>query len=244
MNGMHKKVRTSGRNRFAVLAALASTGTLLVVALATPADASTSGPVMSGRAYGVGLSNTRVLGVPVADSASPDTGVVSSATSTDTTAGCTNLPAGLVTATLLCSSVSIDGGRYNSYAEESVASAHIGIPGLPVIDALGLEADSFTGCRTGLDGTVGSDGASVIGFLRVGHTVLINTPTVVPPNTRYTVGALSVTLNEQVETPGLLNGGLTVNAIHVQVNAPGVATADVVISSATSSVANCYPYVS
>jgi hypothetical protein len=45
MNGMHKKVRTSGRNRFAVLAPLASTRPHLRYALASPADSSTRAPV-------------------------------------------------------------------------------------------------------------------------------------------------------------------------------------------------------
>lgn len=58
------------------------------------------------------------------------------------------------------------------------------------------------------------------------------------PNTGVTVGVVSLILNQQIPFTSPDNG-LTVNAIHVNVNTFGLATVNVVIASSESDISNC-----
>jgi hypothetical protein len=68
--------------------------------------------------------------------------------------------------------------------------------------------------------------------------VLISQPTSIAPNTTVDVGVVKLVLNEQAPVTGP-DGGLTVNAVHLSVNALGLAKTDVVIASAESDIGNC-----
>jgi hypothetical protein len=112
-----------------------------------------------------------------------------------------------------------------------VAAVGVGIAGLPAIQVQAVEATSASSCA-------GSAGTTTIAFLKVGGLTVISKPTPIAPNTTINVGVLKLVLNEQkfFTTP---DRGLTVNAIHVTVNALSLVKADVVIASAESDVGNC-----
>lgn len=80
--------------------------------------------------------------------------------------------------------------------------------------------------------------ATTIAFLKVGNTVVIAEPTNVAPNTTVNVGVVKLVLNEQtpITTP---DKGLTVNAVHVTVDALGLAKTNVVLASSESDIGNC-----
>jgi hypothetical protein len=60
----------------------------------------------------------------------------------------------------------------------------------------------------------------------------------VAPNTGVTVGGVSLVLNEQIPftTP---DAGLTVNAVHLKVNAVGLVKTNIVVASSESDIGNC-----
>lgn len=107
-----------------------------------------------------------------------------------------------------------------------------GLTSVADVSAGVLQATSRAECVSGapvLSGSANLVGASV--------SVLGAAPIVLPvnpaPNTTIDVGGLAtLTLNEQIVGPG----SITVNALHLQVNVPLVATVDVVISHAHSDI--------
>lgn len=94
-----------------------------------------------------------------------------------------------------------------------------------------IKSSSTTTCS-------GSSGTTTIASLKVGNTVVISAPTNIAPNTTINVGVVKLVLNEQIPftTP---DKGLTVNAVHVTVNALGLAKTNVVLASAESDIGNC-----
>ena len=62
--------------------------------------------------------------------------------------------------------------------------------------------------------------------------------TTVAPNTGVTVGVVSLVLNEQIPFTSP-DKGLTVNAIHLSVNALGLAVVNVVVASSESDISHC-----
>lgn len=188
-------------------------------------------PTLSGRAYGIGFVGTKVLGAPVPDGFTPDTGYVSTSQSSVVTKQCGNIPAGIVVASLMCPKVVTDAYHGRSTASSAVAKAHVGVPGLPVVDVTAVEATSSSTC-------FGASGSTTIAYLKVGTKVIIAKPTAIAPNTTLVVGPLTLVLNEQLTDSE--SGDLTVNAVHLRAHVPNVVTTNIVISSAQSGISNCY----
>jgi hypothetical protein len=118
-----------------------------------------------------------------------------------------------------------------STASASVADVTTAILGIPTITLRAVKSTSSTTCA-------GSTGSTTIDYLAVGSTVVISVPTQVAPNTTITVGLVKLVLNEQLpfSTP---DKGLTVNAVHATVNAPGLAKVDLIVASSKSDIGNC-----
>jgi hypothetical protein len=186
---------------------------------------------LTGRAYGLTATAT-LLGVPILNLApTPDTGHISTTSSSTTTTPCVATVATIVVAHVLCANVTTVANPGKSTATASVADATAVLPRLATIVLRVVKSTSTTTCA-------GSTGTTTIDYLKVGTTVVIATRTTVAPNTRVTVGPVSVVLNEQIpfNTP---DKGLTVNAIHVTANVPDVATANIVVASSESDIGNC-----
>jgi hypothetical protein len=132
---------------------------------------------------------------------------------------------------VLCANVTTTAVPSRSTATASVADATVAITTIPTISLTAIRSSSATTC-------VGSTGTTTIAFLKVGGTVVIGQPTQVAPNTRISVGVVSLVLNEQVRfsTP---DRGLTVNAVRIDVNTLGLATAHIIIASSESDIGNC-----
>jgi hypothetical protein len=112
-----------------------------------------------------------------------------------------------------------------------VADTTVGIPAIPVVALGAVQSASTTTCG-------GSSGTTTIAYLKVGSTVVIAKPTTIAPNTRISVGVVTLVLNEQipVTTP---DRGLTVNAVHLTVNVVGLAKVNVIVASSESDIGNC-----
>ncbi|MEN3359636.1 MAG: hypothetical protein V7637_3618 [Mycobacteriales bacterium] len=138
---------------------------------------------------------------------------------------------GLVSAHVLCAQVATTAFPGRSAASASVDDTTVGITGIPVITLTAIRSTSTTTCA-------GSTGTTTIAFLKVGSTVVISQPTNIAPNTTVNVGVVKLVLNEQIPitTP---DAGLTVNAVHVTVNALGLAATNVVVASSESDIGNC-----
>jgi hypothetical protein len=139
-----------------------------------------------------------------------------------------NLP-GVLTTGLL--NVSTQGSNLGTHGGTSTSSAQV--VGATVLGALAptlgsplLTADVISSqCTSNGDGSSGS--STLVGLTVAGSPVAVNPP----PNTTIDVlGAISVTLNEQIvsNTPGETT--ITVNAVHVRLNLDGIASGDVIIS--------------
>lgn len=187
--------------------------------------------ILTGRAYG--LSATATLGgatllnvVPT-----PDTGNVSTPSSSTTSTPCVATLNGLLRAHVLCANVTTVGSPASSTATASVADATVGLPGIPAVTIRTIQSSSTTSCA-------GSTGTTTIAFLKVGNTVVIPSLTTVAPNTTVTVGPVRLVLNEQIpfSTP---DEGLTVNAVHLSVNVAGLVKTNIVIASSESDIGNC-----
>lgn len=186
---------------------------------------------LTGRAYGLTATAT-LLGVPLVNVVPiPDTGHVSTTSSSTTTTPCVATLNGLVSAHALCANVTTVASPGRSTASASVADAAVGITGIPAITTRVVQSTSTTTCG-------GSSGTTTIDFLQVGSTVVIGQRTVIAPNTAIVVGPVSLVLNEQIPftTP---DDGLTVNAIHARVTALGLAQTNVIVSSSESDIGNC-----
>jgi len=161
----------------------------------------------------------------------PDTGSISTTTSSTTSTPCVATLGGLVSADVLCANVTTVAFPGKSTASASVADATVDVPGIPVVTLRAVKSTSTTTCG-------GSTGTTLIDFLSVGNTVVISAPTNVAPNTTVNLGVVKLVLNEQIpfSTP---DKGLTVNAVHLTVNAVGLAKVDVIVASSKSDIGNC-----
>jgi hypothetical protein len=186
---------------------------------------------LTGRAYGLTATAT-LLGLPLVNvPRTPDTGAISTTSSSTTSTPCVAALSGLVSAKLLCANVTTVAFPGKSTASASVADASVGIAGIPVVTLKVIKSTSTTTCG-------GSTGATIIDYLAVGNTVVIAIPTAVAPNTNVTVGAVSLVLNEQIPFT-VPDKGLTVNAVHLKVDVLGLAKTNVVIASSESDIGNC-----
>jgi ice-binding like protein len=187
--------------------------------------------ILTGRAYGLRAGAT-LSGLPIVNVLPiPDTGHISTTSSSSTTTPCVASLGGAVSAHVLCANVTTVAAPARSTASASVADALVGITLVPAIQTGAVKSTSTTTCA-------GSSGTTTIAYLKVGSTVVIAQPTSIAPNTTINVGIVKLVLNEQIpfSTP---DDGLTVNAVHVLVNVVGTVTADVVIASSESDIANC-----
>jgi hypothetical protein len=186
---------------------------------------------LTGRAYGLTALAT-LLGSPLVTLAPiPDTGFISTASSSTTSTPCVATLNGAVSAHALCANVTTVAFPANSTATASVADATVGIPSFPIITMQLVQSSSTTSCA-------GSSGTTTIDFLQVGATVVIAQRTQVAPNTAVTVGVVSLVLNEQIPFT-IPDDGLTVNAVHIKANALGLAKVNVIVASSESDIQNC-----
>jgi hypothetical protein len=121
-----------------------------------------------------------------------------------------------------------------STATSSIANVALGVAGIPAVDLQAVQSTSTTSCA-------GSTGSVTIAYLSVGGVVVISKPTVIAPNTGLSLGVVSLVLNQQ--TPFDIGGdkGLTVNAVHVEVDALGLAGVNLVVGSSTSDIECAVP---
>jgi hypothetical protein len=187
--------------------------------------------VLTGRAYGLAASTTIVGSPLVSVLPTPDTGHVSTTSSSTTSTPCVAALTGPVGAHVLCAQVTTVASPARSTASASVADAAVGVALVPAITLGAVASTSTTTCA-------GSSGTTTIAYLKVGSTVVISKPTNIAPNTRVTVGVVSLVLNEQIPFSSP-DAGLTVNAVHVAVNVLGLVTLDVVVASSESDISNC-----
>jgi hypothetical protein len=186
---------------------------------------------LTGRAHGL-TASASLAGIQLVDVAPlPDTGHVSTTSTSTTSVPCTATLSGLVSAHVLCAQVATTEFPGKSVATASVDDTTVGITGIPVITLQTVKSTSTTTCA-------GSTGSTTIASLKVGGTVVIAEPTAIAPNTTVNVGVVKLVLNEQVPFSSP-DAGLTVNAVHITVNALGLAKTNVVLASSESDVGNC-----
>jgi hypothetical protein len=179
---------------------------------------------MTGRAFGVSSSGLVDL------AATPDTGEVAmaSASATSTPCAATLSVLGMLTAQGACADVTTTLGPATSTAEASAGGASVGVLFLPAVTIGHVQSTSTTNCT-------GSSGSTTIGSLSVGSLVLIKEPKVVAPNTTFSLGMLTIVVNEQVPITGP-DSGLTVNALHVTALGGLV---NLIAASSSSAIAGC-----
>lgn len=186
---------------------------------------------LTGRAYGL-TATVSLAGIPLVNIVpTPDTGAISTTTSSTTSTPCRANLTMLVTADLLCANVTTLAGPGESIASASVADAVVPVATLPAITVRAVQSTSTTTCS-------GSAGATTIAYLAVGGTVVIAAPTSIPPNTGITVAGITLVLNEQIPVTGP-DRGLSVNAVHAAVDELGLVRANVVIASSESDIGGC-----
>ncbi|MEN3356490.1 MAG: hypothetical protein V7637_472 [Mycobacteriales bacterium] len=187
--------------------------------------------VLTGRAYGLAAQASLLGAVLVNVPPTPDTGHISTTSSTTTSVPCVASVGGLVSAHVLCAQVATTAFPGRSAATASVADASVGITGIPLITLTTIQSSSTTTCA-------GSTGTTTIAFLKVGNVTVISQPTNIAPNTTVNVGVVKLVLNEQIPFSSP-DQGLTVNAVHITVNTLGLARTDVVLASSESDIGNC-----
>jgi MBG domain-containing protein len=188
--------------------------------------------VLTGRAYG--LTATASLGTKTLLNVkpTPDTGAVSTTSTSNHTPPCVLKITLLVNVKAVCASVVTSSAfPAKSTATASVAAVTVSVAGLPAIVVQAVQSTSATTCG-------GSAGTVTIAYLRVGTVTVINKPTAIKPNTTLNVGIVKLVLNEQHTfiTP---DHGLTVNAVHATANVLGSPVLNVVIASSESDIGNC-----
>jgi hypothetical protein len=191
-----------------------------------------SGQKLTGRAYGLKATAT-LLVVPITVARTPDTGPISTTASSSTTTPCVATVNALLllSAHALCANVTTVAHPSKSTATASVADTTVSAVGLPTVTMRLVQSSSTTTCA-------GSTGSTTIAYLKVGNTVVVGQNSQPAPNTKVSLGGgISLTLNEQIAftTP---DEGLTVNAVHLEVNAL-LATLDLVVASSESDIGNC-----
>jgi hypothetical protein len=186
---------------------------------------------LTGRAYGL-AARTSLLGLPLLTvMPTPDTGAISTSMASATTTPCVATLTGVVTAHALCANVTTVASPARSTATASVTDTTAAVLGIPTVTLRLAQSSSTTTCS-------GSTGSTTIAFLSVGSIVVIGQPTQIAPNTGVTVGVVRLVLNEQLPFTGI-DRGLTVNALHVNVNTLGLANVDIVVASSQSDIINC-----
>jgi hypothetical protein len=185
---------------------------------------------LTGRAYGLSASAS-ALGIALVNiNPTPDTGSIATTAAETVAPPCLATLSGLVSSADLCAKVTTAQGPAQSVAQASIDSTKIGLAGVPVITVGAVQSQSTSTCAA-------EAGSTTIAYLSVGNVVVIAKPTVIAPNTKISVLGVSLILNEQVAGPGTL----TVNAVHVAINALGLnlVSANVVLASSTSDIENC-----
>ena len=214
-----------GRAVAVVLTAMLCVG----LAMAAPASADVTDVSGSG-AFGESV-NVTVLGTgSVTSGPLPSVNLPSGGGGpiTDSVAN-VNLP-GVLTTGLL--NVSTQGSNLGSHQGTSTSSAQVNGTTLlaALAPALGgdplLTADVISStCTSNGDGSSGS--SNLVGLEIAGNGGAV-TP---PPNTTIDVlGAISITLNEQIVNNSPGETSITVNAVHVRLNLDGLASGDVILS--------------
>lgn len=186
--------------------------------LASSASATVKLLYYTGRAYGasIDLLSSLLVFPPQADTGSIQTSVRSQTTRSALFA---SLP--LVTGSGLTGSVTT--GLGTSTARGTATSVSIGLPGVPVIAATGVEATSTSTCAA-------ATATTKITALKVGGVAVDLSAA---PST-INAGVATIRVNEQSPVPGA-DKGVLVYALHV--SAPGVA--DVIVGAARSDIHNC-----
>lgn len=185
---------------------------------------------LTGRAYALSASAS-ALGLQVLNiNPTPDTGSISTTAAETIAPPCLATLSGLVSSANLCAQVTTSQGPAQSVARASIDSTRIGLAGVPVISVGAVQSQSTSTCSA-------EAGSTTIASLSVGGVVVIAKPTVIAPNTKISVLGVTLILNEQVAGPGTL----TVNAVHVEINALGLnlVNANVALASSTSDIENC-----
>ena len=208
-SGGTRRRRTS-RRVWGIAAAVVTVSTVAALNLVGmgSAEARTPTPTLVGRAFNVTvatatLGNSTPIVGPVVD-----TGVVSTTTPETVTPPCSVLT-GLVSAQALCNQVVASTDPAQVSAASSLASVEIGVPGVPAIVLSGVNVSSVTTCA-------GSVGTVTIAYLKVGTHVVINSPTLIKPNTQILVAGIKLALNQQVPADAPATG-LRVNALHISI---------------------------
>lgn len=185
---------------------------------------------LTGRAYGLSASAS-ALGLQLLNiNPTPDTGSVATTAAETIAPPCVLTLSGLISSSNLCAKLTTSQGPAQSVAQASIDGTRIGLAGVPVISVGAVQSQSTSTCAA-------EAGSVTIASLSVGNVVVIAKPTVIAPNTKISVLGVNLILNEQVAGPGKL----TVNAVHVAINALGLSlvTANVVLASSTSDIENC-----
>jgi hypothetical protein len=125
------------------------------------------------------------------------------------------------------------GSNGTSASSAEVEKLLLGLPGLKITADV-IEAHSAAKCSQETQ-TVATSGGSTIVNLKINGTPVAYMP---KPNQKYTIpGVATITLNEQYR-PDV--NTIVVNAIHVVVpGAPGIASANVIVSHAESGINSC-----
>jgi hypothetical protein len=199
------------------------------IALAAPASADVTDVSGSG-AFGESV-NVTVLGTgSVTSGPTPSVTLPSGGGGPVTNSlASVNLPGVLATGVL---NVSTQGSNLGSHNGTSTSSAQV--VGATLLAALApslggsplLTADVISSqCTSNGDGSSGS--STLVGVSVAGSPVAVNPA----PNTTIDVlGAITVTLNEQIVTGSPGETSITVNAVHVRLNLDGIANGDVILS--------------
>jgi hypothetical protein len=188
-------------------------------------------PVMTGRAYALSATKSALSGTSPLIAPLPDTGQVSTSSSTVTSRPCVNYPTGSIQAHTLCSRVTTDQPTTTATASSTVADLSVGLPKVPAVLVKGIETTSTTNCTS-------SSGTTTVAYLQVGTTVLVNKATVFKPNTKLSVAGVTIWLNQQTAAPAGTQG-LTVKGVHLSFSTGLGQSVDVVAGYANSGVSNC-----
>ena len=191
--------------------------------------------ILTGRAYGLALS-VQSPTATVNLLATPDTGPVTTTVTSTTSTPCltaSHTIYSLVQAACVSVKTGLRPSRSSALVTIDHANLHLGIPGLPDLNVMGIQASSATSCGSAVGGATFSS-------LLVGGVVEPVSPA---PNTVIALPGppgSELILNEQLLTAGPgADRVLTVNGLHLIVPAVGGLGADVVMASATSDIHNC-----
>ncbi len=220
---------TGGRLARRGLAAMVAATGLLAVA-APPSNAvATAGPQLAGRAYGLSVQGSGALAA-ASIPGTADSGLVIEEEATQDEPNCA-----VAAPQLLVASISAACGGVVTYAEGAAgAVAWVGNVTLNLVAPIqlsGLRAASISGCGETPEGKATVAEVSVAGM-----------PVTIAPGPNSVVDLIDragvlvrLIVDERIPT----GNGLTVNAARLIVSMPGGQSANIVLASASSAVANC-----